>query len=90
MRQKNKMSSAQKDNLMTQDAISFDIDKARISEASIRKDIENIDAIMERIQHAINKSSSWWTGASNIAFKRKANGLITLQNTKLILHGEFF
>ena len=77
------MSSAQKDNLMTQDAISFDIDKARISEASIRKDIENIDAIMERIQYAINKSSSWWTGASNLAFKRKANGLITLQNTKL-------
>ena len=58
---------------MTQDLIGFDIAKARISEAAIRKELENLDDIISEFQSAVNESSTWWTGGSQVVLARKAN-----------------
>ena len=55
------------------DSVAFDIEKARNTEADIRKEIITIDAATGRFQKAISETPSWWTGGSQVVLARKAN-----------------
>ena len=58
------------------DTIGFDIGKAEKSETAIRKQLDRLDALMEKLRKAVDDTSSWWEGGSRDAFMRRANAFL--------------